>query len=281
VSHHAGLGVTTLIVRCGHCHGVYPRPALLPNGNPYDEHSSAEYFHAHDAAQKAAAGQALAERATRLLGRTGRLLELGCGRGELLVGASRAGWSTRGVEMTQGFAEAARAAGVGTEIASVETCQSLDEEWDAVLLAAVLEHLYEPRVCLERVFDALTPGGVVFIDVPNECSLWTRLGNAYMRARGRRWAVNLSPTFPPFHVVGFCPRSLRRLLGRVGFEVIELRTHRWRNELPRRDSLGGKLEHLGAEAALYLGSWIGSGAGITAWARKPLGAGTRRHAAHM
>ena len=268
-AHHAGLGVTATIVRCRGCHGVYPRPSLLPGGNPYSEHSSDDYFKAHDVERAAESGYALARRAQALLGRAGRLLELGCGRGHLLLGATRAGWSSRGVEMTEEFAREGSAHGADIELASVESCRSLDERWEAVLLAAVLEHLYEPRACLLRVFRALVPGGVVFLDVPNECSLWTRLGNAYMRLRGRPWAVNLSPTFPPYHVVGFCPRSLRYLAVDIGFEVLELRTHRWANELPPERSLARRLEEAARTLPTPSGPWIGQGAGITAWLRRP------------
>ena len=270
-SHHSGLGVETQVVRCRNCHGVYGRPSLLPTTNPYREHSTEEYFRAHETTHKAEAGRLLAARASGILGYKGRMLELGCGRGELLAAAQGAGWKVRGVEMTEAFATVATARGLETEVASVETCRSLEEQWDTVLLAAVLEHLYEPRACLTRVFDALVPGGIAFVDVPNECSLWSRVGNAYMRARGRPWAVNLSPTFPPYHVVGFCPRSLRYLAAAIGFEVVNLRTHRWRNELPPRRSLVGRIESLGADMVLSLGNWIGSGAGITAWLRRPAG----------
>jgi hypothetical protein len=137
-----------------------------------------------------------------------------------------------------------------------------------VLLAAILEHVYDPRLCLERVREALVPGGLVFLDVPNECSLFARVANTYMRARGRDWAVNLSPTFPPFHVVGFCPRSLRAVLEATGFEVVELDTHRWQNELARRPGVWPAVEHLGLGATLTLGAWTGMGAGITCWARR-------------
>jgi hypothetical protein len=153
------------------------------------------------------------------------------------------------------------------EIASVETARSLDRRYDVVLLGAILEHLYDPVACLERVRRALVPGGLVFIDVPNECSLWTRLGNAYMRLRGRDWAVNLSPSFPPFHVVGFCPRSLTYLLRRCGFGLVELRTHRWNNDLPSAYSFWGRIEGWGAQITLGLGARLGMGAGITCWAR--------------
>lgn len=44
----------------------------------------------------------------------------------------------------------------------------------------------------------------------------------YEGLRDRDWAMNLSPTFPPYHVVGFTPKSLRRALRATGFEVVEL-----------------------------------------------------------
>ena len=61
-----------------------------------------------------------------------------------------------------------------------------------------------------------------------------------------------------------------QVLSRVGFEVIELQTHRWRNELPRRRSLFGWLESQAADAVLTLGARAGSGAGLTAWLRRPV-----------
>lgn len=269
-AHRGGLGVPTSVVRCRTCHGVYPRPFLVPTGNPYAEHSTDDYFRLHERTDKIRSGEDLAARAGELVGRSGRLLELGCGGGGLLVGARRLGWTVRGVEMTEAFARSARLEGIDVELASVETCRSLDEQWDAVLLAAVLEHLYNPRACLARVFGALAPGGVVFIDVPNECSLWSRVGNLYMRVGRREWAVNLSPTFPPYHVVGFCPRSLRWLLGDLRYDVIDIQTHRWSNALPQSHSLLSRIERRAAEVTLSLGAWLGSGAGITAWARRPL-----------
>jgi SAM-dependent methyltransferase len=155
------------------------------------------------------------------------------------------------------------------EVASVEEAQSLDgnQKYDVVLLAAILEHLYDPAACLSRVRRCLADDGLVFIDVPNECSLWSRTGNAYFRLRGRDWATNLSPTFPPFHVVGFCPTSLRRMLLSCGFSVESLRSERWSNALPARRGLLAKLEHLGSSAVLSAGQVLGMGAGITCWAR--------------
>jgi len=209
----------------------------------------------------------LAEFAESILGRTGRMLELGCGRGELLRGAANRGWKVRGVEMTEAFARIAREThGIEVEWASIQSAESLGETYDVVVLAAILEHLYDPAETLDRVRRALCSGGLVFIDVPNECSLMTRVGNAYLRLRGKDWAINLSPTFSPFHVVGFCPMSLRRLLGRAGFRPIVFELHRWNIPLPPGGGLRGTLERAGLSVVLSLGKIIGMGAGMTCWA---------------
>jgi SAM-dependent methyltransferase len=265
-AHRSGAGVETTIVRCRRCHGVYPRPFLLPSHNPYEGETAEGYFHAHDAVDKRATGRAIARSAERRLGRRGTLLEIGCGRGDLLRGALDAGWSVQGVELTVGFARPSD--GVPIEVAPAETASSLDRAYDVVLLAAVLEHVYDPPALLARCVRALAPGGLLYVDVPNECGPWTRAGNAYMRLCGRDWAVNLSPTFAPFHVVGFCPRSLRAALERAGLEVVELTPYALVNMLPRRPGLAGALEHALAGVVLRGAGALGAGDGLLAWARR-------------
>jgi len=142
--------------------------------------------------------------------------------------------------MTEAFARiASEKHGLEIERVSIESAQSLGESYDVVLLAAILEHLYEPAETLQRVRGALRRGGLVLIDVPNECSLMSRAGNAYMRLRTTDWAINLSPTFPPFHVVGCCPMSLRHLLDRTGLHPIGFELHRWNIPLPPMAFLRG------------------------------------------
>ena len=193
------------------------------------------------------------------------MLELGCGHGYNLESARQEGWKVWGVEMTGSFLNGN---GIDVEIAPLETARSLTERrYDVVLLAAVLEHVYDPVECLRKVHAALEDDGLVFIDVPNECSLGMRVGNAYMRSRGRDWAINLSPTFPPFHVVGFCPTSLRRCLGDTGFEIEELVQHRWANML-ERNGLQSRVEHSMFSLVSRLGKWVGMADGLSCWARK-------------
>lgn len=265
-AHQQGKGVETNVVRCKDCKLVYTQPTLIPTSNPYAKESPEDYFQLHDFQYKISQGRKIAVFAEKVLGSPGRMLELGCGRGELLKGALDRGWSTYGVEMTEDFTRVARSEGVSVECSSIQDCKSLERTYDVILLAAILEHLYDPLETLGRIKNALRPGGLLFVDVPNESSLTMRVGNLYMRARGRNWAVNLSPTFSPFHVIGFSPTSLRNTLTSLGFEIHTLDVPKWRNALPPAATMAQKIERRGLSVVQSLGGLVGMGDGITCWA---------------
>ena len=137
------------------------------------------------------------------------------------------------------------------------------------VLAAVLEHVYDPMALLARVHAGLRRGGVVYIDVPNECSFYSRMGNLYLRRTGKDWATNLSPTFPPFHVVGFCPASLKWALRKAGFLPVQFDLYKMESYFtPRGGGVTARMEAAGLRTSLALGQLLGMGAGITCWARR-------------
>ena len=133
----------------------------------------------------------------------------------------------------------------------------------------ILEHLYEPRTVLERVFNALRPGGVIAIGVPNALGLTARCGNAYFRAQGKPWAMNLSPSFTPFHVIGFSPTSLRFGLEHTGFEIVALDTVRGFNDMEKPSPLRGRVESAALSAILKTAQVVGQGDALDCWARRP------------
>jgi 2-polyprenyl-3-methyl-5-hydroxy-6-metoxy-1,4-benzoquinol methylase len=260
--------MVTNVVRCRDCGGYYTSPTLIPSSNPYADAAPGEYFRLHDTEKKRVEGRRLARVAETLLGRKGSMLEVGCGRGELLEGAKDEGWTVFGIEMTPAFAAEAESRGVTVERSPVETATVLGRrQFDVILFAAILEHLYRPADILRRARRALPAGGLIFIDVPNEESLTMTLGNFYMRIRGRDWRINLSPTFSPYHVVGFTPDSLRRALKATGFDVVRMTGPRWSNSLPQPRGLTAFIEHRGLTAASWLGCKLGVGDGICCWAR--------------
>ncbi len=116
----------------------------------------------------------------------------------------------------------------GIELLS-STLEELIEQkkgpFDVVVLNAVLEHVYNPDEMIAQVRELTEPGALLYLDIPQEPNLLTALGNTANRLRGQKVALNLMPTWPPYHVFGFNRRSLSFLLNKYDFEVFDVRVY--------------------------------------------------------
>ena len=269
-AHRANLGVECQIWQCKKCKLIFPNPMPVPvrGVNQNYEIAADQYFEHHDLDSKCSAASFMLKQATELLDRTGSLLDVGCGRGELLRTAREQGWTVIGVEPSRSFADqAARYSGAEVRRNSLECCGFEPESFDAVVLSGVLEHLYTPNETMAEIARILKPGGLVFIDVPNEAGLYFRLGNLYQSMRGRSWVVNLAPTFSPYHVFGFSPYSLRALLAKHALRPKLWRMYGGRSCLGSGEGFSGRVEKLasslvaGASNIGALGNYIETWAG--------------------
>ena len=270
-AHRQNFGVECEIWRCQKCGLIFPNPMPIPLGG-LDQHyavSPDEYFQHHGAEQKNLYVSMLLQQLKSLKGETGTLLDIGAGRGELLSAAIREGWRAVGIETSSTFAShAAQHSGAEIRREPLEQCGFADASFDAVVLGAVLEHLYNPDEVIEEIARILRPGGVVFIDVPNEQGLYFRIGNFYQRLRLRDWVVNLAPTFSPFHVFGFSPKSLRALLAKHGLKPRIWYVFAGKSLIPSRSSLTGVLEQQAANVVTRISRFGDLGAYIATWAVK-------------
>jgi SAM-dependent methyltransferase len=261
-AHWRGEGVRVSIARCSDCGCLYPFPAALPRDHSH--YSNADgYFAEPPTGAKIDAFANLLRRATELRGgERGAMLDIGAGCGEALVAAGHVGWDSAGIEPSEEFVRLGRER-FGVEITQgyLEDVRFEDESFDLILFAGVLEHVYEPLKLIKEARRLLRPGGLVYIDVPNEGSLFNAVSRLALRLSGRDWSVALAPTFPPFHVVGFTPKSLRRALARFGMRPLSFRTYPIAFESTRLPT-GVK----GAAALIErLAAAMHAGAGIEAW----------------
>jgi ubiquinone/menaquinone biosynthesis C-methylase UbiE len=150
-----------------------------------------------------ARGAALAER----LPPNGRILEVGCGTGGLLVASTRAGKAIEGVDIASRWLIAARrrlsdhGLSVPLLAASAERLPYPDDRFDAVVADSLLEHLDDPECALREWARVLRPGGRLIVWSPNRYTLttdphiglwglgWLPRGwvPAYLRLRGREF----------------------------------------------------------------------------------------------
>jgi SAM-dependent methyltransferase len=143
----------------------------------------------------------------------GRLLDVGCGGGTFLEEASRQGWITFGIDVSDVAVKSARRNAPSASV-RVGTLDGLvtDELFDYINLQHVLEHLHDPRRALLQCYAHLAPGGKLRINVPN-------YGGFESRLFGRSW-IGLDM---PRHLVHFCTPVLQRLLLDVGFNNVAIR----------------------------------------------------------
>lgn len=268
-AHRQHLGVECQIWRCGRCGLIFPNPMPVPLGGlgQHYAQSADDYFEHHSVDAKRQSALTLLQRGRELTGGRGRLLDIGSGRGELLLAAKQDGWAVVGIEPSANFADyAENNSGVGILRQPVEQCRFPDASFDVVVLSAVLEHLYNPAETICEVARILRRGGAVFMDVPNERGLYFRVGNLYQKLRGRNWVVNLAPTFSPFHVFGFGPPSLRALLAKHGLKPSDWRVYGGRAMVPALDGPVGSLEQSAARAVTALSNLGSLGTYIETWA---------------
>jgi len=271
-AHHGGAGVRTRIVRCLDCSHIYPNPMPFPARSLDDLYTDTDdYFQGHDVDAKKQSALDKMAYFEKTLGRRGRYLDVACGRGESLWAARESGWEYEGVDASSAYLEWAEAnLGVRGKLGTLEEIKFPDNHFDAITMNAIIEHLYDPYSTMREVFRILKPGGLLSFDAPNEDGLYMRIGNLYMRAQGRDWVVTLAPTFPPYHVQGFNPRSLRRLLARVNFQIEQF-TMGGAIWPPQGEmTLRKQAEYRAAKLIDWVGRHAGAGIYMDVIARKPL-----------
>jgi SAM-dependent methyltransferase len=217
------------LVRCLDCGLVHL--ANPPSGEEAERLYSEEYFEGEMSrkgyASYSADEQILRLNFRKLLGKTLRelrglgrdpsdlaLLDHGCAYGYFLDGARPVFGAVVGTEINERVAAIGRER-FGLEIHSGESAiHGLGEaSVDVITMWDVIEHLRAPRAALRACRRALRPGGILCLTTGDIDSVLARL-------LGRRWRL----INPPQHISYFSIRTLRNLLGDVGFEV--LRTER-------------------------------------------------------
>lgn len=143
-------------------------------------------------------------------GRRGAVLDVGCGSGNLLDALRSRGFDDLfGVDFDAKAIQVARE--IGLDVAVGEVAEVARHDFDFVLMNHVIEHLPLPGKTLEEVRLHLKPGGYFIIRTPNSAGFLAR-----------RFGADWRGLEPPRHLNIFTVKSLERLAGKTGFEVIEI-----------------------------------------------------------
>ncbi|HEU0100058.1 MAG TPA: class I SAM-dependent methyltransferase [Allosphingosinicella sp.] len=139
-----------------------------------------------------------------------KLLDVGCGNGEYLGRARKAGWEVFGCDFDPAAVVAARQSGAEVRQGGAESFLDSRGSFDAVTLSHVVEHVHDPAGLLALCLDLLKPGGSIFVDTPNADARGLALF-------GRSWRG----LEPPRHLILFNWSGLERVMTRCGFDRLE------------------------------------------------------------
>jgi len=144
------------------------------------------------------------------IGGPGRLLDIGASGGFFLALADELGWAVAGVEPSrQSAAYARNHFQFPLFNGYLEDYPIENGPYDAIHIALVLEHVRDPRAFLRRALALLRPGGVIWVETPNDFNP-LQAAIVDQMDKPRWWIV------PRHHLNYFDFDSLSRLLAQLG-----------------------------------------------------------------
>jgi len=196
--------------------------------------------------------------------RPSMFLDIGCGSGSTVRAATELGWDSTGIDIDPALIK------LGQEKLQVNVkCSPLlesgftDKQFQFIRLRDVIEHLPNPYDAFIEIKRLLMPDGFVLIATPNEDALPTQIRLIFGAKRDKVATVS-----PPHHVTGFTPKTLTKLLNRVGLEVLSIET-----VTPVDPGYVTARNMQSADNHLLVLAWkiaksVGKGSMLIGWARK-------------
>ncbi len=223
------------LVRCRRCAMIYanPAPADFASGEYYDR-TGAEYYLSPAKLESDYAAVRF-ERELRLFRRycrEGAVLDVGCSSGAFLFQLRKqfpGCYDILGTDVSGPPLDYAESRGIPVARGSFLAGSLPEDEFDAITFWAVIEHLAEPKLFLQKAATLLKPSGLCFVLVPNMNSLAVRL-------LGWRYRY-----IYPQHLNYFTTETLTRL-AESQFSVLELRSSHFNPLVIWKDWRGGGKE---------------------------------------
>ncbi len=151
-------------------------------------------------------------------------LEIGPGNGGLAEILADRELTWQGVEIDRDMAARMRATGknvVHADFAEFDMAKILPDHlkerggFDLVFFSQVFEHVTAPAKFLKNVYDCLRPGGIVYVDVPNNGGLTAALRTYWP------FALGYGEIVPPHHMIAYGANTLGFALRSAGFEKVQ------------------------------------------------------------
>jgi 2-polyprenyl-3-methyl-5-hydroxy-6-metoxy-1,4-benzoquinol methylase len=181
-------------------------------------------------------------------GRSGRLLDMGCGLGFFVKAAEQVpNWEVYGREISPAAARYARETLGLRNVRSgrLEEADRPRHSFDIITMWDVLEHVPDPNPLLRHCQELLREDGICFIRTPNASA-------QIFRARLKKLVLGMRPEMCYLmardHLHYYKPITIRRLLGKNGFSAVDfVHLHPIQGVTPRSGTWLGSVKNVGFE----------------------------------
>lgn len=214
---HSVSGETFAIWQCSHCDAAFTQDA--PASNDIGKYYASEKYISHSDTREGIVNKVyhrvrnitlknkrkLVENKLGRLG--GRLLDIGAGTGAFASEMKESGWDVTALEPDeQARAIAEKTYGISSYPNDLLFAQ--EEQFDAITLWHVLEHVHQLHEYGEEFRRLLKPSGKLFIAVPN-----------YRSSDAKFYGPSWAAWDVPRHLYHFSPNSMKVFLGMHGLKV--------------------------------------------------------------
>lgn len=266
------------LVRCAECGSWTYLPRLTPELQ-IGLHNTSEYF-AHPYFQhRRRSMESVRRRCQQVFTIIGKevpvqtlrgeyVLDIGCDTGVFIQEAARMfNFTPVGIDVSLASVREARVRGMEAYQASIEDAPAQLKNLAVITAIDLIEHVTRPREFLRAVYERLRPGGVIYLETPNNSSIVYLCGRFLCRLTGARPRRGFERLFPRQHAQYLTPAGLRILAVDCGFEAVRLGAR----VLPLRD-VGASLIVRAGVASLQLLDLVMRSDGLLIYAllRKPL-----------
>lgn len=153
----------------------------------------------------------------KILGKTGNILDIGCGPGFFLKYAKKKGWHVNGIDSSESAINFAKK---NLKLKNVDRTSYQDLAfkknllYDVIYSNGVLEHIDDPLNFIKIAHKLLKKKGLLFLSVANDFNIFQFLS---MKNISKPWWI-----LPPEHINYFRPNDLKKLLKKNKFKIINI-----------------------------------------------------------
>lgn len=211
-------------VRCKNCQMVYVNPRFKESivTNLYNEEDYTEFYKIKLIPsieyRKTVLAEKKYEQIAGYFNKSGKVLDIGSGLGEVLSVFKEHGWDCKGIEFNEFAANYSKEKfGLNILNKSIYDFDS-SEKFDVIMLWGVLEHFFKPADILNKIHELLNNDGLLLLEVPSADSVLVRYYERTSKPVDRIIEGDR-------HIMLFSLRGLIEMTENSGFTPIEIKSN--------------------------------------------------------